>query len=157
DVALGDFNGDGRLDVAVGGQADIPDGLTVNIGNGDGTFGVPFQSPLRFSTGGTDPFGVALGDFNGDGRPDLVAADSGTGTVGVLLTTAAPVVDAPTTTTLSTSLATAVVGQLETLTATVTSPAGTPIGSVVFKDGDTVLDFVPLDATGKATLTTGLF
>src|SRR5262249_35743729 len=62
DVALVDFNGDGRLDVAVGGQASLPDGLTVSTGNGDGTFGAPFQSPLRFSTGGNDRFGAAAAD-----------------------------------------------------------------------------------------------
>src|SRR5262249_33021533 len=107
DGAPADFNNDGRLDVAVGGQADLPDGLTVNTGNGDGTFGVPFQSPLRFSTGGNDPFGVAAADLNGDGRPDLVAANSSSSSVGVLLNTTAPVIDAPTTTTLSTSTATA--------------------------------------------------
>src|SRR5262249_39772345 len=67
-----------------------------------------------------------------------------------------PVVAAPTTTTLSTSTATAVVGQIETLTATVTSQAGTPIGTVFFRDGDTLLGSAPLDATGKATLPTSL-
>jgi hypothetical protein len=156
DVAVGDFNNDGLLDVAVGGQASLPDGLTVNIGNGDGTFGVPFQSPLRFSTGGDNPFGVAAADLNGDGRVDLVAANS-SGTVGVLLNTAAPVIDAPTTTTLSASIANAVVGQIETLTATVTSPAGTPIGTVFFRDGDTLLGSAPLDEAGRASLPTSLF
>ena len=128
----------------MGGQGALPDGLTVNIGNGDGTFGVPFQSPPSFSTGGTNPFGVAAADLNGDGLLDLVAANA-SGTVGVLLNTSTPVTAAATTTTLSSSITTAVFGQLETLTATVTSPAGTPIGSVVFLDGTTVL------GTGVAT------
>src|SRR5262249_38571084 len=76
DVALGDFNNDGRLDAAEGGQAALPDGLTVFTGNGDGTFGVPFQSPQRFSTGGNDPFGVAAADLNGDGPVDPLAANT---------------------------------------------------------------------------------
>jgi hypothetical protein len=156
DVVLGDFNNDGRLDVAVGGEAALPDGLAVFNGNGDGTFGAPFLSPLRLSTGGNDPFGVAAADLNGDGRVDLVAANASSGTVGVLLNTAAPVPDAPTTTTLSTSTATAVIGQIETLTATVTSPAGTPIGTVFFRDGTTILGSAPLDAAGRATIPTSL-
>lgn len=156
DVALGDFNNDGRLDVAVGGQAALPDGLTVFNGNGDGTFGVPFQSPQRFSTGGNDPFGVAAADLNGDGLVDLVAANTSSGNVGVLLNTSTPVIAAPTMTTLSTSTATAVFGQIETLTATVSSQSGTPIGTVFFRDGITLLGSAPIDAAGRATIPVSL-
>src|SRR5262249_17371467 len=88
---------------------------------------------------------------------DLVAANSSSSNVGVLLNTSTPVVDAPTTTTLSTSTATAVVGQIETLTATVSSQAGTPIGTVFFRDGNTLLGSAPLAAAGQATLPTSLF
>jgi hypothetical protein len=161
DVVLGDFNNDGHIDAAVGGEAALPDGLSVFNGNGDGTFGVPFQSPLRVSTGGNNPFGVAAADLNGDGRLDLVAANSfgsttGPSTVGVLLNTSGPVTAAPTTTTLGTSIATAVFGQIEELTATVSSRAGTPIGSVIFRDGDTILGLEPLDAAGQATVPVSL-
>jgi len=99
---------------------------------------------------------VAAADLNGDGLADLVAANSASNSVGVLLNTAAPVTAAPTTTTLRTSIATAVFGQMETLTVTVTSPAGTPIGFVSFLDGTTVLGFEPLDAAGQATIPVSL-
>src|SRR5262245_60736353 len=66
-------------------------------------------------------------------------------------------VGATTTTTLVTSTATAVFGQSFTLTATVTSPAGTPTGSITFLDGqNNVLGTAPVNAAGQATLTVSL-
>src|SRR5262249_25011606 len=102
------------------------------------------------------PFGVAAAALNGDGLLDLVAANASSGPVGVLLNTSTPVTNAATTTTLSTSTATAVFGQIETLTATVSSQAGTPIGTVFFRDGNTLLGSAPLDAAGRATIPVSL-
>src|SRR5881628_2469498 len=82
-VAVGDFNGDGRLDLAVTNASsyDVPGTVSVLLGNGDGTF----QSALSFAAG-SDARSVAVGDFNGDGRPDLAVANAGyPGTVSVLL------------------------------------------------------------------------
>jgi hypothetical protein len=152
DLALGDFNGDGRMDAAVADQLGASTGdLSVFFGNGDGSF----QPNLRLDllTGGNDPSGVAAADLNGDGLVDLVAANSSSSTVGVLLNTStAPAPAATTTTTLGTSAPTAVFGQTVLLTASVNSQAGVPVGTVTFLDGTTVLGTAQVNAAGQATL-----
>ena len=72
-VAVGDFNGDGKPDLAVANNYSNTYGTgtaSVLLGNGDGTF----QTPQNFAAG-TSPESVGVGDFNGDGKPDLAVAD----------------------------------------------------------------------------------
>jgi hypothetical protein len=77
DVTTADVNGDGRLDVVAAGG----DGVSVLLGNGDGTL----QPPVRYAAG-AEAYGVRLTDLNGDGRPDIVTANySPYRTVSVLL------------------------------------------------------------------------
>ena len=61
-VVVGDFRGDGKLDLVVSNSGD--NNLSVLLGNGDGTF----QPAVNYSVG---PGSVAVGDFNRDGKLDL--------------------------------------------------------------------------------------
>ena len=63
-VAIGDFNGDGKLDLAVANGADSTVGIL--LGNGDGTFG----APSTFATA-SQASQLIVADFNGDGELDI--------------------------------------------------------------------------------------
>jgi len=67
-VAVGDFNGDGKLDLAVTNQGDNT--VSILLGNGDGTF----QSQTTLPTG-LAPDAIVAGDFKGDGKLDLAVAN----------------------------------------------------------------------------------
>jgi hypothetical protein len=78
-VAVADFNGDGKLDLAVTNYSYQT--VSILLGNGDGTF----QTAATYATG-VNPLALAVGDFNGDGIPDLAVLNSGSsGTVSILL------------------------------------------------------------------------
>lgn len=64
--ALGDFNGDGFLDVAVADEGHQVTGIL--LGKGDGTL----AAVQPFAGGGDESSALAAGDFTGDGRTDLV-------------------------------------------------------------------------------------
>src|SRR3984885_153502 len=98
-VVTGDFNNDKKIDVAVvnfGGTGSI----SVLLNSGTGTLGAytqyntngygygiatgVFPSFATYATG-SSPYGVTVGDFNGDGFVDLAVANEGAGTVSILL------------------------------------------------------------------------
>src|SRR6185369_2682810 len=76
-VAVGDFNGDGKLDLAVANQT--TNNVSVLLGNGAGSFG----AATNFAVG-TLPTPVAVGDFNGDGKLDLAVANLTSKNVSIL-------------------------------------------------------------------------
>src|SRR5207248_11127633 len=80
-IAEGDFNGDGKLDVAV--AHFYSNDVTLLLGNGDGTF-QPAQVVQTFAS---DMYliPVAVGDVNGDGKLDLITASVGNAMVAVML------------------------------------------------------------------------
>lgn len=79
-MAVGDFDNDGRLDLAVVNGAS--NNLTVLLGDGTGQFLEATGSPINV---GTNPIAVTSGDLNRDGRPDLAVANYGSNSVTVLI------------------------------------------------------------------------
>ena len=70
-VAIGDLNGDGKPDLATANAADTDNSVSVLLGVGGGAFGV-----AAGQRSGSTPVSVAISDFDGDGKPDLVAANA---------------------------------------------------------------------------------
>jgi len=78
--AIADANNDDRWDIVIPNTADNNFGIL--LGKGDGTFGVQ----TTFSTGdNSQPYGLAVADFNNDNRSDVVVVNYGLNTLGVLL------------------------------------------------------------------------
>ena len=82
-VAVGDFNGDQVADLAVAHGFPSGDGISILIGNGNGTF----QAFTSFDAGDQTPERLAIADFDGDGAQDIVTANGsfGNNSVSVLM------------------------------------------------------------------------
>jgi predicted nucleotidyltransferase len=79
-VALGDFNNDNHLDIAVANSATNNIGILLGYGNGD------FANQLTYSTGTNSlPSSIAVGHFNDDLYLDIAVINAASNTVGILL------------------------------------------------------------------------
>jgi hypothetical protein len=85
-IATGDIDGDGKPDIAVPNQASA----TVSVFRNTSTPGTiaagSFAAKADFTTG-SQPYGVAIGDIDGDGKPDLAVPNNGAASVSVLRNT----------------------------------------------------------------------
>jgi hypothetical protein len=84
-VAVADFNGDGKQDLAVTNEGDHTVSVLLNMTPTGGTT-LSFAPQQPFATG-PGAGRVAVGDFNGDGKPDLAVVNYSSNTVSVLLNT----------------------------------------------------------------------
>jgi hypothetical protein len=86
-AVVGDFNGDGRLDVATANDFDST--VSILLGNGDGTFQAqkvfPIGVPPVVQGGGVRPVGMITADLNNDGKLDLAVANEVGNSVSILL------------------------------------------------------------------------
>jgi hypothetical protein len=82
-VALGDMDGDGKLDIAIVNRGDN----TISVLRNTGSVGnLSFAAKTDFATS-VLPWSIAIGDMDGDGRPDLAVANLGANSASILRNT----------------------------------------------------------------------
>jgi uncharacterized repeat protein (TIGR01451 family) len=141
-VAMGDFDGDGKADLAVANY--YANNVSVLRGNGDGTF----RAANNYGAG-TGPYSVAVGDFNGDGGADLAVANQNGSNVSVLLGVAVVLPDLAVTKTHSGSFTQ---GQTSGAAYTITV---VNLGTAATSGTVTVTDALPTGLTATAISGTG--
>ena len=84
-TAVADFNKDGIPDLVLANYNDGTPNISVFNGTANGTFNAPALYPVP-----AGPIAVAVGDFNGDGWPDIAVANYDSGSISILINNQAP-------------------------------------------------------------------
>ncbi|MEG4345001.1 FG-GAP-like repeat-containing protein, partial [Microcoleus sp. A003_D6] len=134
-VSIGDFNRDGKPDLAVANFGSASTSIFLNT-TPTGATTPTFATKIDFTTG-TNPISVSIDDFNGDGKPDLAVANQGSNTTSIFLNNTAKVSIAAVTNPTETGLTNG------TFNITLDTPA--PAGGIV----------VNFDTTGSTAATPG--
>jgi len=91
-VAVADVNQDGVPDIVT--PNFVGDSISILLGTGDGHFDpaveLPYDKPTDPMFTSTTPYGIVVGDFNGDGKPDIATANAGSDDLTIRLNTGQP-------------------------------------------------------------------
>jgi hypothetical protein len=86
-TAIGDLDGDGKPDLAVANYGGTTISIFHNTSSSGSITSSSFASKVDFTVGNA-PFGLSIGDLDGDGKPDLVVSNSAADNISVLRNTA---------------------------------------------------------------------
>jgi len=137
-AAVSDFDGDGKLDLALANPGD--NSINVLFGNGDGAFG----GAAILTTGASS---ITVADFNGDGIPDLAVVHTNTNSVGILLGNGGR-----TFTALGENTPDGGVHDIFTIAGRADSPHGYSISHPDFSDADNIIFRIPTPVFGAGLI-----
>ena len=95
-VSIGDINGDGKPDVVTANRGNAGDTTSILINTTPTGATTPTFAPKVDFPTGYNPRSVSIDDFNGDGKPDVATANTGSNTISILINTTATGATTPT-------------------------------------------------------------